>query len=121
MAESLFWTPPALLPGPGIVWESVDDHTARVTVRHLGLLQAVDVKVDESGQPIQVHFMRWSDANPEKKYRLQPFGGILSDFREVHGFRVPFKVEAGNMFGTDEYFAFYQAKVIALRFPRPGL
>lgn len=121
LAEALFWTPAALLPGPGIGWASVDDHIARVTVSHLGLLQAVDVKVDEHGRPIEVYFMRWSDANPEKMHRLQPFGGNLSDFREVHGFRVPFKVEAGNMYGTDEYFVFYQAKAIAIRFPRPGL
>lgn len=64
--------------------------------------------------------MRWSDANPEGRCRLQPFGGYLSDFREVQGFRIPFKVEAGNMFGTDEYFAFFKARVTAVRFPISG-
>ncbi len=120
VAEAVFWTPAALLPGPGVAWETVDDHTARVTVSHLGLSQAVDLKVDGDGRPIKVHFMRWSDANPEGRYRLQPFGGYLSDFREVQGFRIPFKVEAGNMFGTDEYFAFFKAKVTAVRFPISG-
>lgn len=36
---------------------------------------------------------------------------LLSDFRDVQGFRVPFKVVAGNMFGTDKYFPFSQAKL----------
>ena len=49
-------------------------------------------------------FQRWSNANPEKVYRLQPFGAVMSDFREVGGYRLPFRVEAGNMFGTDELF-----------------
>lgn len=120
VAEAVFWTPAALLPRAGVVWESLGQDLARVTVTHNGLSQAVDVKVDAEGRPVMVHFMRWSNANPDKTYRLQPFGGNLSDFREVQGFRIPFNVEAGNMFGTDEYFAFFKAKVSTVRFPEAG-
>lgn len=120
VAEAVFWTPAALLPGPSVAWEALDQDTARVTVTHNELSQAVDMKVDAKGRLVVVHFMRWTNANPEKKHRLQPFGGHLSDFREVQGFRIPFNVEAGNMFGTDEYFAFFKAKVTAVRFPAPG-
>jgi hypothetical protein len=119
VAEAVFWTPAALLPGPDVVWEALDQDTARVTVTHNEWSQAVEMKVDAEGRPEVVHLMRWSDANPEKRHRLQPFGGHLSDFREVQGFRIPFNVEAGNMFGTDEYFAFFKAKVTAVRFPAP--
>lgn len=35
----------------------------------------------QTGQPIEVSFQRWSNANPEKQHRLQPFGGYLSEFR----------------------------------------
>ncbi len=107
VAEALFWTPAALLPSPWVAWDKLGEHSARVTVSHMGLTQAVEVELDGEGRPLKVYFMRWSDANPEKQYRLQPFGGNLSDFREVQGFRLPFNVEAGNMFGTDDYFAFY--------------
>lgn len=120
VAEALFWTPAALLPGPGVVWDKVDENTARVTVSHMGLSQAVDLKVGVDGRPVEVYFMRWSDANPEKTHRLQPFGGKLSDFREVQGFRLPFNVEAGNMFGTENYFVFYKAEVISIRFQLHG-
>ncbi len=120
VAEAVFWTPAALLPGPGVVWEALDQNTARVTVTHNGLSQAVELEVDAEGRPVVVHFMRWSDANPEKKHQLQPFGGQLSDFREVQGFRIPFNVEAGNMFGTDEHFVFFKATVKAVRFLEPG-
>lgn len=120
VAEAVFWAPAALLPGSGVVWEAPDQDTARVTVRHNDLSQTVDIRLDAQGRPLTVRFMRWTDANPDKTYRLQPFGGHLSDFREVQGFRIPFHVEAGNMFGTDAYFAFFKAKVTAVRFPGAG-
>jgi hypothetical protein len=120
VAEAVFWTPAAVLPGPGVTWEAVDGDTARVTVRHGDLEQAVDLTVDGKGCPLHIAFQRWSDANPEKRHRLQPFGGHLSDFREVEGYRLPFRVEAGNMWGTDAYFPFYKAEVTAIRFPKPA-
>jgi hypothetical protein len=118
VAEAAFWTPAALLPGPGVTWEPVNENTARVTVRRGALEQAVDVTVDAEGRPVTVTFQRWSNANPEGVHRLQPFGGILSDFREVEGYRLPFRVEAGNMFGTEEYFPFFLADIQEIRFPR---
>lgn len=118
VAEAAFWTPAALLPGPGVAWEMVDADTARVTVRHADLEQAVDITVDPEGRPRSVVLQRWSNANPDKVFRLQPFGGTLDDFREVGGFRLPFRVEGGNFFGTDAYFAFYIAEVSSITFPR---
>ena len=117
VAEAVFWTPAALLPGPGVTWEPAGPDTARVTVRHGGLEQAVDMRVDEAGRPVEVVFHRWSDANPDGAYQLQPFGGRMSDFRAVGGYRLPFHVEAGNMYGTEDYFAFFIAEVAHIRFP----
>ncbi|WP_345984873.1 DUF6544 family protein [Sulfurimonas sp. HSL-1656] len=118
--EALFWTPAALLPGPGITWESVSENVARVTVTKGELSQAVEITLGDDGRPVEVSMMRWSNANPQKTYRLQPFGGTLSDFRDVSGYRLPFRVEGGNMFGTGEYFPFYKAEVTAIRFPSPS-
>jgi hypothetical protein len=111
VAETAFWAPAALLPQNGVSWEAVDENTARATVNHRGLTQTVDVRVDAEGRPLWVTISRWTDANPEKVFRLQPFGGSLSDFREVGGFRLPFHVEGGNFFGTMDYFPFYRAAV----------
>lgn len=117
IAESLFWTPAAVLPRSGVVWEGVDSNSARVTVSHGALSQTVNIRVNDNGQPVEVSFSRWSNSNSDKEYRFQPFGGTLSDFREVQGYNLPFKVEAGNMIGTDDYFAFYKAEVKEIRFP----
>lgn len=119
VAEAVFWTPAALLPGPGVDWQALGADTARVTVTRGALSQAVDLTVDAQGAPVQVVFQRWSDANPDRVYRLQPFGGRLADFRDVQGYRLPFQVEAGNQFGTDDYFAFFFAEVSAIRFLQP--
>ena len=117
VAEAVFWSPAALLPGPGIRWEAVNPETARVTVTHKSLSQSVDITLDTEGCPGIIRFMRWSNANPEKEHRLQPFGGRLSDFREADGFRVPFYVEAGNMFGTEDEFIFFKATVNSINYP----
>ncbi|HMA99335.1 MAG TPA: DUF6544 family protein [Wenzhouxiangella sp.] len=117
VAEATIWGPAALLPGPGVRWSAVDEDTARVTITHGKLEQAVDITVDAQGRPVEVSFQRWSDANPDKVHRLQPFGAVMSDFREVDGYRLPFRVEAGNMFGTEAYFPFFRADVTKIRFP----
>lgn len=118
VAEAVFWTPAAVLPGPNVTWEPVSANIARMTMRHDGLEQAVDLTVAGDGRPEQVSFQRWSNANPQKRHRLQPFGGYLSEFREVEGFRLPTHVEAGNDFESEAYFPFYIADVTDIRFPR---
>jgi len=45
VAEAAFWTPAALLPGPFVSWDAVDENTARFTMTHDGIEQAVDVTV----------------------------------------------------------------------------
>lgn len=120
VAEAVFWTPAAVLPGPNVSWEAVSENVARMTMRHGDLAQAADVTVAEDGQPLHVAFMRWSDANPAKVHQLQPFGGYLSEFREFGGFRLPTHVEAGNYFGTDDYFPFFIADVTDISFPQRG-
>ncbi|MEO9826071.1 MAG: DUF6544 family protein [Paracoccaceae bacterium] len=119
VAEAVFWTPAAILPSRYASWEQVDQETARVTVRHNGMVQSVDVSVASDGQPTKVVFQRWSNANPDKVYRLQPFGGRLSRFQDFQGYRLPTRIEAGNHFGTDAYFPFFIADVTEITFPEP--
>lgn len=120
VAEAAIWAPAALLPGPGVRWEAVDADTVRVTVVHGVLSQAVDIHVDAEGRPLWVRIERWSDANPQRRYRLQPFGGRLADHRQVGGWRLPFDVEGGNFFQTPQYIAFYRARVEAIEFVGPA-
>jgi hypothetical protein len=119
VAEAVFWTPAAVLPGPNVTWEPVSENVARFTMRRGDLEQSVEVTVDTEGRPLHVSFMRWSDANPDKEHRLHPFGGYMSEFQEFDGFMLPTHVEAGNMFGTDDYFPFFIADITDISFPQP--
>jgi hypothetical protein len=74
--------------------------------------------VAPDGRPVQVRLERWSNANPDKGYRWQSFGGTFAVFREFAGFRLPTHIEAGNFFGTEAYFPFFVADVTDIDFPR---
>jgi hypothetical protein len=117
VAEGAFWAPASLLPGEFIRWEAIDDNSARAVVTFGDFEQAVDVTVEESGAPTKVVIQRWSNANADQAYRAQPFGGYLSKFQEFGGYRLPMRVEGGNLIGTPDYFPFFKADVTAIRFP----
>ncbi|MEM7644968.1 MAG: DUF6544 family protein [Pseudomonadota bacterium] len=117
VAEAVFWTPAAVLPGPGVTWDAAGPDTARMTMTLGELSQAVDIVLDAAGRPLEVAFQRWSNENADRVFRWQPFGGVLSDHREVDGFRVPLRVEAGNHFGTEDYFPFFDVRVTSIVWP----
>lgn len=118
VSEGAFWVPPSLLPSDNVSWEPVSDDTARATVSYGGYSQSIDLTVQADGQPSRVLIQRWSNENADKIFREQPFGGYLSDFREIDGYRLPMRVEGGNMIGTEDYFPFYRAEVQTIRFPQ---
>lgn len=116
-AEAAFWAPAALLPQHGVRWEETGEpNLARAFITHGALEQTIEIAVAENGRPRWVQFQRWSDANPEKQWRLQPFGGTLGDFQDFEGFTLPTSVEAGNHFGTGGYFPFFRVRVGEVRF-----
>jgi hypothetical protein len=115
VAEGAFWTPAMLLPGNEVRWEAVDTETARAIVTYAGFEQSVDLTVAPNGQPEHIVIPRWSNENPAREYRFQPFGGYLRNFRKFGGYTLPTSVEGGNHFGTDQYFPFYKAQVTEIR------
>jgi hypothetical protein len=116
IAESVFWVPAALLPSEAVSWAPGGPDSARLLVRRRGHEHRVDLVVDPDGRPRSVRLLRWSRENPERQWRLQPFGGTMSGAVEAQGYRVAAAVEGGNGFGTPDYFPFYRAKVVRLRY-----
>lgn len=117
IAEAAFWAPACLLPSKFVRWEAVNANTAKAIVTFAGFEQAVEITVADDGQPTHVVIQRWSNENPEKEFREQPFGGELSAFKLFGGYMLPTRVVGGNHFGTDDYFPFYKADVTDIRFP----
>ena len=117
VAEAAFWSPASLLPSRDVTWEALDENRIRATVTFGELEQAVDLTLDESGQPREVVLDRWSNANADREFRLQPFGGVSSEYAWFDGIRIATRVEDGNGFGTPDYFAFFRARIVSAAFP----
>lgn len=115
ISEGAFWVPSSLLPSRNVVWEATDEATARAIVTYGEERQAVDISIDDDGRPTRVIVQRWSNANLEKEFKYQPFGGYLSKFKDFDGYQLPTRVEGGNFIGTDCYFPFFKAEVTDIR------
>ena len=118
VSEGAFWVPASLLPSRNVVWEDADADTARVVVTYGEYSQSIELKIEANGQPSRVLIQRWSNENADKAFREQPFGGYLSEYRQIGGYRLPMHVEGGNLIGTQDYFPFFKANVQAIRFPQ---
>jgi len=117
VAEAAFWAPASLLPSQHVRWETLDENSARAIVQFGQFEQAVDITADPKGAPTRVVIQRWSNENQEREFREQPFGGDLSEFRNFGGYRLPTRIEGGNLIGTPNYFPFFKASVTNIRFP----
>jgi hypothetical protein len=112
-ALEAIWAPASLLPAAGAAWVQAGPDSATVT---LPGGTAIELTLDAAGALRSVVGQRWSDANPDRTWRLQPFGGTMRDEATFGGFTIPSVVSIGNNFGTDAFFAFFDARVTAARF-----
>jgi hypothetical protein len=113
-AMEAVWAPASLLPGNGASWTQTGPDTARLTFS-TGI-EPVDVTIGATGRVLEIVTMRWSDANPEKRFRLQPFGGRVEAEATFGGFTIPSQLTVGNQFGTQDYLPFFQARITAARY-----
>lgn len=113
-AMEAVWAPASLLPANGAMWEQTGPNTARLTLT-TGI-EPVDVTLDEAGRVLEIVTMRWSDVNPEKTFRLQPFGGTAEAEATFGGFTIPSQLEVGNHYGTDGYLPFFQATITSAEY-----
>jgi hypothetical protein len=108
-AMEAIWAPASLLPEHGVTWQQTGPNTARLTFE-TGI-EPVDLTLDASGRVLEVVTMRWSDANAEKSFKLQPFGGTMEAEATFAGFTIPSLIRVGNHYGTDLYLPFFQAEI----------
>jgi hypothetical protein len=113
-AMEAIWVPASLLPENGVTWEQTGPNTARLSF-NTGV-EPVDITLDADGRMTEIVTMRWSDANPEKKFRLQPFGGTIEAEARFGGFTIPSDIKVGNHYGTDAYFSFFQARITSAEY-----
>lgn len=115
MMEAI-WAPAALLPQFGVEWVQTGPDSAEVRFADTPGLEPMRITFDAEGSPLEVVALRWTDANPDKVYRLQPFGGRILEMGRHAGFLIPTRVEMGNMFGTPDYVPFFLATIASAEF-----
>lgn len=116
MLSEAIWVPASLLPQNGAVWREVGPDRAEVSFPTNPAVEPVFLTLDAEGNVIEIVTQRWSDANPERLYRLQPFGGRMLAHEQHQGFTIPTEVEVGNHYGTDDYAPFFRATMTRVRF-----
>jgi hypothetical protein len=113
-AVESIWAPASLLPDNGVAWEQSGPDTARLTFA-TGI-EPVELTLDAEGRVLEVVIMRWSNANAEGAFRLQPFGGTINGEATFGGFTIPSMVEVGNHFGTPDYLPFFRAQITSANY-----
>lgn len=110
------WAPATLLPQFGAEWVQTGPDSAEVRFADVQGIEPMQITLDAQGNPVEVWALRWTDANPERVYHLQPFGGRILKMARHQGFLVPTQVELGNMWGTPDYAPFFLATVSSVEF-----
>ncbi len=110
------WVPASLLPQNGADWRQTGPDTAHITFLRNGDAMEIELRLNAVGRVLSVSALRWSDANPQRQFRLQPFGGTVEAEASFGGFTIPATVHVSNHFGTPEQFTFLSATVTQARY-----
>lgn len=110
LVESV-WAPATLLPQNGARWEALDPSHAKVSFGAGDDLLEMILTIDNSGRPLDISTQRWSDVNPEKKYKYHTFGGTLDAEATFGGFTIPSDVNVGYHYGSKAYFPFFTGHI----------
>ncbi|MGM0691435.1 MAG: DUF6544 family protein [Pseudomonadota bacterium] len=116
MVMETVWAPAALLPQSGAVWTQTGPDQAEVRFPEVPGVEPMHLTLDAAGRVLEMTTLRWSDANPDRTYRLQPFGGRMLAHGTHQGFTIPSGMEIGNLYGTPEYAPFFRARITRVEY-----
>ena len=109
MVMETVWVPAALLPQSGAVWTQTGADQAEVRFPEVPGVEPIHLTLDTAGRVLEMTTLRWSDANPDRIHRLQPFGGRNLAHGIHQGFTIPNAMEIGNLYGMPDYAPFFRA------------
>lgn len=103
--------PPALLPGPNVEVQAVDESRFRVVVTLREGPTPITIAVDGDGRPTEVTLERWGDYTLDRSYRLIPYGSALGEEATFGNYTIPTRLAAGWWHGTPDYAEVVRVKV----------
>lgn len=107
------WFPTALLPGEYISWSAVNSSTAMLNMSYRDLSIYYKVSFNERNEISRIETKRYMDGN-----RLETWIGTPSDYREINGVVIPFKIEGGWELDSG-YFAYARFILDRIDYNRP--
>jgi Family of unknown function (DUF6544) len=113
------WAPAALLPGSGVHWRAVDDHTIAVTLDVPPERPDVHLRIDDSGALRGAWARRWHAARDGGRY--VPCGCEVHAERRFGPLTVPEDVTVGWGYGTPDWSPFFRARITSLAPVAPAL
>jgi hypothetical protein len=115
--EGALWLPSSLLPENGVVWTQTGPDQATVVLRRFKPEPiTLALTLTKEGGVREVAGRRWSNANLEKRFRLQPFGGSVLGEGTFQGLTIPTQIAVGNSYGTPDYMPFFQAQLTSVTY-----
>jgi hypothetical protein len=85
------WFPTALVPGPHLRWEEVDDSTALATVTDGAVQVPAEFRFAADGRIVRMTALRYRDV--DGRSLLTPFEGVYHAFERRQGVMVPSSAE----------------------------
>jgi hypothetical protein len=82
------WFPTALLPGQGVEWIPINNHSATATIEHEGTRASVTFYFDDRDQVNRIHADRWHRKN-EGDFELIPWTGYWRNYQIRNGLLIP--------------------------------
>lgn len=101
LGEAL-WVPSALLPRPGVTWDAVDDHHARVTLTLDGEAIPLTLEVDDDGRLRTLTMRRYGNVGVPD-WQPIPYGFTVERETAFGGYTIPSRICGGWWFGTARY------------------
>jgi len=107
LGESV-WFPTNLMPRENLQWTAIDSVKAKVTFDYNGISVYYIVHFNEQGQITKLETERYKENGRKEKWV-----GVVSDYKEIGGMRVPTFIEAKWELdkGTYSYARFYIQKI----------
>lgn len=107
------WFPTALLPGEGVTWTPIDDHTSRATITDGSTSVSAEFYFAPTGEVTTMRAMRYRDVNG--RGMLTPFEGRYERFVRRNGMMVPGAAEVAWML-PEGRFAYWRGRPVEVSY-----
>ena len=116
LAECVFM-PSALLPGPHVRIEAVDEARFKVVLMANGGEIPYTMAVDDEGRLTSDSVLqRWGNLTPDGSYQFIPYGGVMEEERTFGGYTIPTRLRVGWWYGTERYFEVIELQVDSVEY-----